>query len=116
MAKAEYILAGSPNTLFEPGKKLCVHVRCPGCGQGHYLTTAEANSNIDDRQGPIWDFNGNLDKPTFSPSILSQWPWHNEDGSVTNHICHSYIKDGRIQFLSDCTHSMAGQTIDLPDL
>lgn len=23
--------------------------------------------------------------------------------------------DGRIQFLNDCTHALAGQTVDLPD-
>jgi hypothetical protein len=30
-------------------------------------------------------------------------------------ICHSFVTDGRIQFLNDCTHSLAGQTVDLPD-
>ena len=30
--------------------------------------------------------------------------------------CHSFVTDGRIQFLSDCTHALAGQTVDLPDI
>ena len=30
-------------------------------------------------------------------------------------ICHSFVTDGRIQFLGDCTHKLAGQTVDLPD-
>jgi len=31
-------------------------------------------------------------------------------------ICHSFIRDGKIQFLGDCTHALAGQTVDLPEL
>ena len=27
-----------------------------------------------------------------------------------------HIRAGRMQFLGDCTHALAGQTIDLPDL
>lgn len=30
-------------------------------------------------------------------------------------ICHLFIKEGKIEYLSDCTHSLAGTTIDLPD-
>lgn len=29
-------------------------------------------------------------------------------------VCHSFIRDGQIQFLSDCTHALAGQTVPLP--
>jgi len=31
-------------------------------------------------------------------------------------VCHSYVTDGRIQFLADCTHALAGLTVDLPEL
>ena len=31
-------------------------------------------------------------------------------------VCHTFVTDGRIQFLSDCTHALAGQTVDLPDI
>jgi len=34
----------------------------------------------------------------------------------TERICHSFITDGKIQFLSDCTHHLAGQTVDLNDI
>lgn len=33
----------------------------------------------------------------------------------TKNVCHSFIKDGKIQFLGDCTHALANQTVDLPD-
>lgn len=31
----------------------------------------------------------------------------------TPKICHSFITDGEIQFLNDCTHKLAGHTVDL---
>lgn len=30
-------------------------------------------------------------------------------------LCHSFVTDGKIQFLNDCFHSLKGQTVDLPD-
>jgi hypothetical protein len=31
-------------------------------------------------------------------------------------VCHSFITDGFIQFLDDCTHPLAGQTVEIPDM
>jgi hypothetical protein len=59
---------------------------------------------------PVWTFNGNLEKPTFTPSILVTMPIEGEKPK----ICHSFVTDGRIQFLGDCTHALAGKTVDLP--
>ena len=28
-------------------------------------------------------------------------------------ICHSYVKEGKIIYLGDCTHALAGQTIPM---
>lgn len=33
----------------------------------------------------------------------------------TRSQCHSYITDGKIKFLADCHHSLAGQTVEIPD-
>ncbi|MHC8396108.1 hypothetical protein ACYZT8_21075 [Pseudomonas sp. LB3P93] len=30
-------------------------------------------------------------------------------------VCHSFVIDGCIQFLGDCTHELASQTVDLPE-
>ena len=30
-------------------------------------------------------------------------------------VCHSFVTDGRIQFLGDCTHKLAGQTVNIPE-
>ena len=57
-----------------------------------------------------WQFNGNMEVPTFTPSLLNRDI--DIDGN-TKSICHLFITDGKIIYLSDCTHELAGQTIDL---
>jgi hypothetical protein len=65
---------------------------------------------------PHWSFNGDLAKPVFGPSILSRY-----DTPEKKHVCHSFVgcngaAPGQIIFLGDCTHALAGQTVELPDL
>lgn len=31
-------------------------------------------------------------------------------------VCHSYVTDGKIRFLGDCTHKLVGQTVELPEM
>lgn len=69
---------------------------CPGCRCGHGFN------------GTTWQFNGDLDKPTLHPSYLTKW---NHEGQ--EHVCHSYVRGGTIQFLNDCTHALKGQTVPL---
>ena len=74
-------------------------IHCPACGYGHLF---------DDR----WTFNGDVEKPTFRASMLV----HAHDrGDGHCFRCHSFVTDGKIEYLSDCEHAMAGQTVDLPD-
>jgi hypothetical protein len=79
---------------------------CPGCSQYD-----EEGSRLyaHHQFNSTWSFNGEADKPTVSPSILVQ------DGRP-EYRCHSFIRDGRIEFLSDSSHALAGQTVDLPEL
>ncbi|CAG0967232.1 hypothetical protein MTYP_01060 [Methylophilaceae bacterium] len=91
------------------GNSLSFH--CPGCKRGHGVP-------VDGSRGWVW--NQNLEKPTLSPSILVTYPANPNAAEEfkewrTKRICHSFVTDGRIQFLSDCTHELAGQTVDLPD-
>lgn len=94
---------------------------CPGCDGSHVV--------IVDGSG-AWGFNGSLEAPTLTPSVLVQ---HDEAHPPVTHenfdeykrapwpqtkvhrVCHSFVTDGRIQFLGDCTHALAGQTVPLPD-
>lgn len=84
---------------------------CPGCEEPHQIDTAE------------WEFDNNYEKPTFSPSYLT-WrdpnpkadPKHDPDGKYRNGFrCHSFIKNGFISYLSDCSHKLAGKAVKLPE-
>jgi hypothetical protein len=65
---------------------------------------------------PRWTYNGNPDAPTFSPSILVTYSGVDtgEDGCPPER-CHSFVRDGMIQFLGDCTHDLKNQTVPIPD-
>ena len=86
---------------------------CPACNRAH---------GLNDR----WTYNGNPDSPTFSPSVhvTGTVEITNEEAErilkgeyikPVPFVCHSFINDGKIQYLSDCTHALAGKTVDLPD-
>lgn len=80
---------------------------CPGCDGAHMIRIA----------GPhAWGYNGNADAPTFTPSVLVQYngPDADQPGRPPA-VCHSFVTDGRIRFLGDSTHGLAGRTVDLPD-
>lgn len=95
---------------------------CRGCGTVHTIPT----------QGdpPVWGYNGNPEAPTFTPSIRASgraleldaegW-WSGEwkrdaNGETIPSVCHSFITDGQVQYLSDSTHHLAGQTVPLEDI
>lgn len=78
---------------------------CPGCNLTHFITSEVGFFPIK------WDFNNDLNSPTVFPSVLVRTPFPEKEL-----VCHSFIKDGNIQFLSDCTHNLAGQTVELPDI
>jgi hypothetical protein len=75
---------------------------CPGCGCSHIFRI------------PPWTWNGDFEKPTVGGSVLVyQDEAHNYEG---NFRCHLLIKEGKIEFLSDCTHKLAGQTVEMEDI
>lgn len=82
---------------------------CPGCDGAHRIYHGEGT-------GPRWGWNGSADRPTFTPSVLVTYNGCDAgiDGAPPA-VCHSFVTDGRIQFLGDCTHALAGQTVDLPE-
>ncbi len=72
---------------------------CPGCGHAHIVTVNGKKNSCN----ASWTWNGSMDKPTFTPSL-----------NVVGY-CHSYITDGKIMFLGDCTHTLKGKTVPLPE-
>lgn len=88
---------------------------CPGCVTTpdtdgmmglHSVTTVDPDGN---HPAVEWTWNGSLTRPTFGPSILVH------QGKLQPR-CHSFVVDGRWQFLPDSTHSLAGQTVGMLDL
>lgn len=94
---------------------------CPGCRELHVLPV------------PRWTWNGDVDRPTFAPSVLIRSghyvPGHDGDCWCTYNaahpgapapfgcgVCHHFVRDGQLEFLADSTHALAGQTVPLPDL
>jgi len=79
---------------------------CKGCEAIHQIRVAS---------NPVmyfWEWNGSIERPTITPSIMV-------NGDLSHPArprCHSYVTDGKIQYLSDCTHSLAGQTVELEDI
>ena len=64
-----------------------------------------------DREG--WKWNGNTAAPTFSPSILTRATQGREQHKVRNHV---FVRNGVVQYLSDCTHELVRKSIELPRL
>ena len=75
---------------------------CPGCGYAHFFTIGGTAG---------WEWNGSTESPTVKPSILVNG-FSNKPDDMKR--CHSFITDGKIQFLGDCEHSLAGKTVELP--
>lgn len=78
-------------------------IYCPGCKQGHHFNLKEKNPNGVGGFQAVWKFDGNLESPTFSPSLLCQ-------GIIR---CHIFVEQGKIRFLDDCSHELRGKIIDL---
>ncbi len=72
---------------------------CPGCESMHMIAVEEPFEN-----GARWTFDGNIDAPTFAPSI-------NIRGR-----CHYFLRAGRLEFCGDCAHPLSGQVVTLPPL
>jgi predicted O-methyltransferase YrrM len=80
-----------------------IEFKCPGCHFWHHLPCEGFfNTGV-----PEWKFNSDSEYPTLEPSIRMIC------GEL---VCHSYVINGKIQFLADCTHELRGQTVDLPNI
>ena len=90
--------------LMEGETESSLYFFCPGCKNTHPV---RIKSTVP-AERPVWTWNGSMTVPTFTPSLLC-------NGFHAPSRCHSFIINGRIQFLSDCYHELAGQTVDIPD-
>lgn len=112
--------------VVESNKQKGVYIipECPGCKGIHFINTSGANS------GPVWTFNGNLEKPTFRASLLVRSGKYvgslsteererlanDPDYAEFNILCHSFITNGTIEFCNDSSHSLSGKAVELPEV
>lgn len=85
------------------GAKTYLLFFCDPCDTHHMIRVGEPGS---------WQWDGNLDAPTISPSILV----NQGSANPTVPVCHSFVRGGHIEYLSDCTHALAGRTVPLSEL
>jgi len=85
-----------------------VWIWCPGC-ESYHTPRVRAGIDGDPNGNSVWTWNGNEEKPTINPSILV---WCDNPDIR----CHSFVRDGNIQFLPDCGHKLKGQTVPLPEI
>ena len=102
---------------------------CAGCRQAHTIGVGPGG----------WTWNGDVEKPVFSPSILVTGraftaagqaafdAWHAAGlpkpapaFEAADTRCHSFVgcngaQPGEIVYLSDCTHDLAGRTVPMAE-
>jgi len=79
-----------------------VAIHFPGPSNVIFLPVVQGNTT---RRGTgRWTWNGSTDAPTIMPSVRTRGG---------DFLCHSWVTDGKVQFLGDCTHDLKGQTVDL---
>lgn len=85
---------------------------CPACKTMHRFAVDQPFNN-----GAKWGYNNNPNHPTFIPSMnirIGPYPSDDEDFPGKIDVCHYFLHDGVIRYLSDCTHDLKGQEIALP--
>ena len=115
-------LIGANNPTPEEAEKGWYWINCPGCETKHAIAVVTPLSN-----GARWGFNYDLERPTFTPSLLIRTgkyvpgvvipegeykEWYDKNST----ICHSFIRNGMIEFLGDSTHHLSGKTVELPNI
>jgi hypothetical protein len=90
---------------------------CLGCGEMHVIFDS-------------WSFDGNLESPTFNPSVKitgkktvvdDKGEWTGEwvrdaNGNAIDDCCHYFLHAGVLKFQTDSLHELAGQNVPLPNL
>lgn len=119
-------------SLYISEGNLGYHFHCEGCGSAHGVFTQQGEGD----KVPIWEWNGSLNSPTFTPSIMVKHPHSSPENNILHNkfykkyrryptlkelpydrlsVCHSFVTNGGIRFLEDCTHHLKGQTVKLND-
>jgi len=146
MTRPVLIIRGVIDNNMQPIER-SAWVWCPGCNMVHRFILPLEGGTV---QGKQWDWDGNLEAPTFNPSLLcyscvdmcptdhkhivacevvncevrshaviSESPLvlgHHNGHVAEQGNCHSFVRNGQWEFLSDSAHTLAGQTVPMVPL
>lgn len=87
-----------------------LEIKCKPCGHHLVSTYQEAEHR--------WTFNQNYESPTLTPSVKVNCndPTHpSYNAHAKSSVCHFFVTDGKIIYCADCTHDLAGQTVELEE-
>jgi hypothetical protein len=73
---------------------------CPACDELHGFPVDKPHTN-----GHQWTFNGDINNPTFNPSM-----------NISSGLCHYHLHAGRIIYTGDSRSGMAGQNVAMMPL
>lgn len=76
----------------EQGKHCLIY--CPACEAAHAIVLHPTSG---------WVLFGTPEAPTLTPSLLSRGPG--------DFVCHSFVRHGVWEYLTDSTHAHAGSTL-----
>jgi hypothetical protein len=91
---------------------------CPSCDEMHRFRTKAPNVlRSDNKPWPVWKFDGNMEFPTFTPSLRSFYTEPDSGAMVT--LCHLTLTAGKITYHGDQPKdrkglAWAGRVVDLP--
>lgn len=87
-----------------------IELRLP-CDPGGRTTILPIQLKGTRKGTPNWTWNGDIEKPTLKPSILIESQY-----AGIGYRSHSWVNDGKVKYLNDCTHELKNKTVDLLDI
>lgn len=111
-----------PTKLQETKKSIAIKVRireytknpgvsyifCTACQEFHSIHT-----KIPDVNGTIYNITGTLQQPTITPLVVRVIEKFNKSKHSADHICNGVVTEGQIRYLENCTHTLAGKSVEL---
>lgn len=81
---------------------------CAGCKEAHIFYTERRTNNPN---AACWTFNGDMEKPTFGPS-MRLFKHSPREGVPERTLCHYFLVDGFIDYLPDSSdHDLRGKVL-----
>jgi len=78
---------------------------CPACAGAIHIF----HTTVPLPTGDVWTWDGDIDAPTFSPSLRVIYKSAREN--VVSGVCHLFVRAGVLSFCGDSTHGLAGKEL-----